>query len=266
MSDTQVPPPANDQNGPAAAALPLFYRDPRPLDPSALGKYGLRRNAGFAFSASTHAVPISLTEFALAQKHYPIVFAPGDPPMPLIALSLMRDENLFVDAQGIWADDCYIPAYVRRYPFVLGEMPEENRMFLCVDIASQFVTDQAPDAPFFDDMKPTELVNQALELCRRFHEDLVMTKAYCHELQKQDLLKETELTYTAPDGQQVTAGRFITVDPTTFDKMADNAFTDFRRRGILPPIYMQQASQSNWARIAIRKQKQLNDAAGRQLN
>ncbi len=254
MSDTQVPPPANDSG---SAQLPLFYRDPRPLDPNALASYGLRRGHGFAFSLASHAVPISLAEFALAQKHYPIVFAPGDPPMPLIALSLMRNENLFVDAQGSWAEDNYVPAYVRRYPFVLGEVPGEQRMFLCVDVASELVAADQPEIPFFTGDKPTELVNQALELCRRFHEDLMVTKSYCEELNKLGLLKETELKYTAPDGQQVPAGSFVTIDPQTFEQLSDTQFTDLRRRNMLAPIYMQHASQSNWARIAIRRQKKL---------
>ena len=260
MSDTNVPPPANDSG--AAAGMPLFYRDPRPLDPSALSSYGLRRGKGFAFSANCHAVPISLTEFPLVQKHYPIVFAAGDPPLPLAALSLNRDENLFVDAQGNWADDHYVPAYIRRYPFVLGEMPNEDRMFLCVDVASELVTSTSPDVPFFENQKPAEIVNQALELCRRFHDDLVITKAYCQELQKQGLLKETQLNSTGPDGQQVVAGSFITIDPQTFDQLSDSVFTDFRRRGILPPVYLQQASQSNWARLAMRKQRQMAQGMG----
>ncbi len=261
MSNT-VPPPANDPGG----AMPLFYRDPRPLDPTALGDYGLKRGKGFSFSANCHAVPISLTEFPLVQKHYPIVFAAGEPPLPLAALSLSRDENLFVDAQGNWADDTYVPAYIRRYPFVLGEMPNEDRMFLCVDVASELVTASKSDIPFFEGQKPTEIVNQALELCKRFHEDLVITKAYCEELQKQGLLKETTLNSTGPDGQQVVSGSFISIDPQTFDQLSDSVFTDFRRRGILPPVYLQQSSQSNWARLAMRKQKQMTPGNGRSAN
>ena len=265
MSDTQVPPPANDSIA-GSRGLPLFYRDPRPLDPNVLGNYGLKRGKAFSFAAASHAVPISLAEFALAQKHYPIVFAPGDPPLPLVALSLMSNENLFVDAAGNWAEDCYVPAYIRRYPFVLGEVPNEDRMFLCVDVGAEHVTDQLPDVPFFEGQKPSEVVNQALELCRRFHEDLAITKAYCAELHKQNLLRETNLNYTGPDGQQVVAGSFVTIDPEGFDQLSDSMFTDYRRRGMLPPIYLQQASQSNWARLAMRKQKLLSQPVDRSIN
>ena len=70
MSDTGVPPAANDTGGGPEGSLPLFYGDPRPLDPNVLGGYGLRRGMGFGFSAQSHAIPISLSEFALVQKHY----------------------------------------------------------------------------------------------------------------------------------------------------------------------------------------------------
>src|SRR3546814_17461453 len=36
---------------------------------------------------------------------------------------LRQNENLFVDASGQWAPDTYIPAFVRRYLFVLAEKP-----------------------------------------------------------------------------------------------------------------------------------------------
>jgi hypothetical protein len=255
MTDTGVPPAANDSGGGPSGGMPLFYVDPRPLDPSILGGYGLKRSPGFGFAAQCHAIPISLSEFALVQKHYPIVFAPGDPPMPLIALSMMRNENLFIDAKGQWADDYYIPAYVRRYPFVLGEVPNEDRMFLCVDVSSNMVQSASSDIPFFDDQKPTEIVNQALELCRRFHEDLMVTKAFCTELNKIGLLRETELTYTEPNGNQIVAGTFVTIDYQALEKLPDTQFLDLRTRNLLPGIFMQQSSQTNWPRLAMRRQK-----------
>lgn len=256
MSDNS---PAND-SGPA---LPLFYKTPVPLDPARLGKHGLvRARFTAAFARGAHAVPISLTEFHLVAKHFPIVFGPGDPPMPLAALSISRNENLFVDDAGAWAEDTYIPAYVRRYPFVLAELPDDNRMVLCVDTKADMVSDEAPDLPLFNGNQPTEVANQALELCRRFHEDLMMTKIFCEELKKVDLLKETELKYTSPDGQPVVAGRFISIESSVFDKLADDVFLDFRKRSILPAIYLQQTSQTNWARLATRKQKRLAKPPG----
>ena len=181
--------------------------------------------------------------------------------MPLIALSLMRNENLYVDSQGAWLEDYYVPAYVRRYPFVLGEVPNEERMFLCVDVGSNLVMPSEPDIPFFEGQKSTEIVNQALELCRRFHEDLMITRNFCTELNKAGLLRETELTYTEPSGRQIVAGSFVTIDPEALDKMSDSQFLDLRARNLLPAIYLQGASQANWPRLAVRRQKLLGSGA-----
>lgn len=259
MSDPTQQTPANDPGAGGEAGLPMFYTNPEPLDPSRFKGWGLKREKFTArFAAEVHAVPLALTEFHLAAKHFPIVFAPGPTPMPLAALSLTRNENLFVTETGQWADDVYIPAYVRRFPFVLAEMEKEQRMLLCIEKSAEMVTADTPDLPFFDaENQPTEITKQALELCRQFHEDLLVTRSFMAELNGKGLLKETELKYTAPDGQQVVAGRFITFDTEGVDKMADEDFLDLRRRNMLPAIFLQATSQTNWGRLAHRKQQKL---------
>ena len=258
MSDQMQPPPANDQGQLRPdGQLPLFYSKPEPMDPSRFGNHGLVESKfTAAFSQETHAVPIAITEFHLVQKHYPIVFAAGDVPMPLAALGLNRGENLFVQPDGKWAEDTYVPAYVRRYPFVLADIEADQRLVLCLETTASMITDQNPDIRFFDNGQPTDVTKQALELCKRFHEDLQLTRTVCEELKKRDLFKETELSYTAPSGEKSIAGRFVSIDTDKFDQMADADFLELRKRNFLPAVYLQSTSQTNWSRLAWRKQQQ----------
>ena len=54
----------------------------------------------------------------MAAAYYPIVFS--DESVPIAAVvGLRNDSNLFVDSQGQWLADESLPAYVRRYPFIL---------------------------------------------------------------------------------------------------------------------------------------------------
>ena len=99
----------------------LFYRQPELLNHEAHGSLGLRMpERPFEFARKSRALPLTLSEIASAQKHFPIVFSDLDNPVPLAVVGTLDDVNLFIDEQGQWERETYIPAYVRCYPFALA--------------------------------------------------------------------------------------------------------------------------------------------------
>jgi SapC len=250
MADPQKP----SDGAAGSASAPILYKDPRPLDAATLGKWGLKANNTYAFAAKVNAVPIVLSEFQHVQKFYPIVFL-GERPTPFCVLGFDQTENLFVNPSGVWYADYYVPAYIRRYPFIFAEVPKDERKFLFVDVESPVVTDKDPVLPFFVDGKPTEIVNQALEFCRMFQQDVAVTQAFCEELHAKKLLKSTELRFTLPNGTQQIAGSFTSIDQPAFEALSESDFANFRKRGFLPCIYFQVTSLTNWPRLHGRKQE-----------
>src|SRR5262245_19999312 len=74
-------------------------------------------------------------EFSSAALEYAIVFGDkGDVVMPVAVLGVRTDENLYVTMQGGWQAK-YIPAFVRRYPFVFFSRDEGKTFTLCIDEA-----------------------------------------------------------------------------------------------------------------------------------
>src|SRR5690349_3481978 len=98
----------------------LFYTNPEPLSREMHGKLGVSRvEKPFGFAKAGHVVPITVAEFGLAALSYPIIFA-GEQRQPLAVMGLNAGDNLFVKADGTFDVGAYIPAYIRRYPFVLA--------------------------------------------------------------------------------------------------------------------------------------------------
>src|SRR3954451_4371663 len=108
MESTPTPPPR------PAADLPLFYREPRPLEPGRHGKAGVPRPPppSLSFAAKTNSIPLAADEFYTAQAHYPIVFTASKPASPVVVVGLANEQNLFIDAEGTWKSGAYVPAYV----------------------------------------------------------------------------------------------------------------------------------------------------------
>ncbi|RVA88736.1 SapC family protein, partial [Mesorhizobium sp. M7A.F.Ca.CA.004.01.1.1] len=153
-------------------AMPLFYSRPEALNPARHGSLGLTARSDFGFARSAHAIPVVASEMPAAMRSYPIVFI-GPGKAPVIITGVRQNENLFVGAEGKWTAPHYIPAYVRRYPFILAEDPTSaGRLTLCVERASDRIVDQllAPSRddkilPFFTGNEPTEATKQALAFC-----------------------------------------------------------------------------------------------------
>ncbi len=135
--------------GAGAPASLLFYQRPEVLHPQLHQALHLKREGNFGFAKATNAVAITSTEFVAAMRNYPIVFSIKES-HPLVVLGL-EQENLFVDASGNWLDGRYVPAYIRRYPFVFIAHPDGKQFVLGIDKASALLEEGGEGRALFED-------------------------------------------------------------------------------------------------------------------
>ena len=120
--------------------LPLFYKDLMPLNSRDHANWRARTVEKASWLAGQHAIPLTVEEFPLAQRHFPIVFSTGDNPVPLALMGLNEGINVFFDEQGTLLGDHYVPAYIRRYPYLLAKLqPDKEEMSLCFDPSADVV-------------------------------------------------------------------------------------------------------------------------------
>ena len=182
-----------------APQLPLFYNSLVPLSSEAHADYGLAVPDNIRFTAITHAVPLTVDEFASAQRNFPIVFGVGESPAPLALMSLTDGVNLFVDDAGKWESGAYLPAFVRRYPFMLAKLNSEaTELSLCFDETSGLVTPAADDK-LFDGTTPTATTQRILDFCGQFEAAVARTRGFMDEMEKLGLLTDGEVTIQQPD-------------------------------------------------------------------
>ncbi len=182
----------------AEMQLPLFYSSLVPLSSQLHPHHGLSRRADVQFTSVTHAIPVTVDEFAVAQRHYPIVFGLGDNPAPRALLGLNEGRNLYVDAAGRWQPDAYMPAFVRRYPFMLAKLnPQAEELSLCFDDSAGIVVENGVE-PLFDGDQPSEVTKGVLAFCEQFEQAIFRTRGFMDELLKLDLLIDGEVTIQQP--------------------------------------------------------------------
>ena len=124
---------------------------------------------------------------------------------------MRTDENLFVNATGDWTSNTYIPAYVRRYPFIFLATSDEKQFALCVDGASHLIVDGA-DNPFFANGEATEITKNALNFCGSFQAEYDKTKAFCSALAEHKIFETKAADMSLASGQKIVFGSFRVVD------------------------------------------------------
>ncbi len=150
--------------------LPLFYKDLLPLNSRDHANWKAGTLESAEYLSVTHAIPVTSDEFVDAQRHFPIVFTAGDSPLPIALFGLNEGVNTFVGPDMKINEPIYLPAYARRYPFILAKLqPDSDDMSLCFDPSSGLIGNLDDGLALFDgEGKPTEYTEGVLDFCRRF--------------------------------------------------------------------------------------------------
>lgn len=227
------------------AAMPMFYKSPRALDLAKDTGLRISRPKNFNFAQGTNAIPLLVDEFPMAAAYYPIVFADGPSPVPAAIVGLKNDSNLFIGKDGQWLEGAYLPAYVRRYPFILMDDPTHKQYVLCFDEESDMFAEDGEFA-LFENGKPSSFTQGAMEFCATLRQQGEATGEFVAALQEYKLLKMHDAEVDLPDGTRLQLKGFQIIDPQKFDALPDNVFLAWRRKGWIGLVYAHLLSSHRW--------------------
>lgn len=220
--------------------LPLFYNGLEPLSSQAHADFRLRVLDKAPFLAKQHAVPLTVEEFPLVQRFMPIVFSVGDDPVPLALMGLNEGINTFIDDEGTLLEtNFYVPAYVRRYPFLLARLrPDTDELSLCFDPTSDVVGASEEGEKLFEDGQPSELTKNILQFNEQFEQAGARTSMFMKELKDLGILIDGEVSIQ-PDGaaQPFVYRGFMMVDEAKLNELRGDQLRKIVQNGMLPLIY-----------------------------
>jgi hypothetical protein len=239
--------------------LPLFYNSIEPLNLEQHGKMKVRKITTMPEVGRTHAVPLTVDEFSLVQRHFPIVFSVGGTPVPIALMGLNEGVNVFLDKDGRALDpNIYIPAYLRRYPFLLAKLrPDTDELSLCYDPKSGAVGDFDEGEALFDGDQPSEATKAILAFCEQFEAAGLRTTSFVEELVKSDLLMDGEVAIQPEGAEQPFVYRgFRMVDEEKVRNLRGDELRKMNQSGLLPLIYAHLFSLSQMRDVFARQMQQ----------
>lgn len=224
---------------PQANALPVLYNDLSPLNSQQHGDFRFKAAETAPYLVKQHAVPLTVDEFVAAQRFLPIVFSAGDDPIPLGLMGLNEGVNTVVDDDGKLIGNSYVPAYVRRYPWMLARLkPDSQELSLCFDPKSGQIGQFDDGEPLFDNGEPTELTKNVLGFCEQFEQAAARTSQFMTDLKEHDLLMSGEVSIQPPDADKPYVYRgFQMVNEQKLRDMRGDTLRKLSQNGMLPLLH-----------------------------
>ena len=238
----------------------LYYDKPVLLNRDKHRDRRIRPTPGFAFARNANSLYLAGVEFNEACKEYPILFIrqKDGKVAPVVMLGLRNRENLYVDNEDRWTAS-YVPAFVRRYPFVLAELPGQQ-MGVCIDEAFAGLNDMEGEALFDEKGGNTPFLQNALDFLQRYQVEYLRTEAFCKRLSESGLLTEMSAKADLVDGRTFSVAGLLVVDEKKLAALPDDKVTALFRSGELHLISMHLVSLSNLSRLVDRMAQRAGSA------
>lgn len=232
----------------------LFYTKPEPLNPEMHGKLGLKQLAKpFSFAKIAHIVPLNVTEFALYALSGPVIFI-GEERMPVAVLGLNAGQNMFVAEDGTYEVGVYIPAYIRRFPFVFANDQQREQLVLCIERNTDLVGEN-PDSAFFDEKgEASEYTKNCMQFCNDYEVERRRTESFVQLLKELDLFESREAAFQqmnqdgTPGERQVIA-EFFAVSEEKLRALSAEKLKEIMENGALAQIHAHLISLAGWDRL-----------------
>jgi hypothetical protein len=229
----------------------LIYKTAVPVTRGRHGDWYLETTPSYGFGKQTNSVPLMAVEFPQAAAEYAIVFAGADDEyLPAVILGVRGDENLFIDRNDAWTAS-YIPAFVRRYPFVFSQ--SGDRFLLCIDEAFHgFNQEGRGHRLFHEDGKPSAYVDGILKFLQEYQAQFLRTRQFCARLRELDLLEPMQAQVTTDAGRKLSLTGFMAVNRAKLKDLPPETLAELVKSDELELIYLHLQSMRNFERLRER--------------
>src|SRR5215207_3845484 len=217
----------------------LIYETAVPVSSLHHAKACVEVGRNYEFSKNVNSVPLMAVEFAFAASEYAIVFAgTEDNLMPAVILGMRDKENLFLDAASTWQAK-YVPAFVRRYPFVFSSSSDGKTFTLCIDEAfSGFNREERGQRLFTDDGKPSGFTDNVLKFVQEYQRQFDRTRAFCQKLKELELLESMQAQVSLTTGEKTALTGFMAVNREKLKGLAGKKLAELVKTDELELLYL----------------------------
>lgn len=209
----------------------------------------------FSYAKNLMNAPITITEFFEACKNYPILFTKDKDEnwFASIMLGYKENENIFVDDKGVWDKLHYVPAFVRRYPFIFVEQKNNDELIVALNKDSLIIDKKNESRKLFNDKgENTEFLNNVIGFLNQFYVDSMATKEFIKQLDEWELLEEKIATVITPNQEQFNINGLYIVNEEKLKHLSKKKKDEICNKNAIPLITAHLISLSNIQKLGTK--------------
>jgi hypothetical protein len=245
----------------------LIYESVKPVSQRRHRDWSVKAGDNFEFARKINSVPVMAVEFPNICSEYTIVFTGSvENIMPVVIMGFRTEENLYMDAQGKWTAR-YIPAFLRRYPFIFSSSDNGKSFTLCLDEEFSGCNQQGRGERLFDaEGEQTQYLKNVLEFLKDYQVHYKRTERFSKKLLDLKLLEPMTAQFTAPDGTKGNLTGFMAVNREKLKSLDGEQLAQLAATDELELAYIHIQSLQNFNRVMEKlaaggKAAQAKDAA-----
>ena len=238
-----------------AVQQPQFYKNVVALSDKGHADWKIRGVSNYAFAMQTNAVLITAVEFALAACEFPIVFIDnGGGYLPVAVLGLKSGQNLYVSGKDAEWGANYIPAYIRRYPFILsGDKSKEGETYtVCIDEAFQGFGRDDGEALFDDKGGQSKYLERIISFLKDYQAQGLATERFCKNLKKLDVLEPMQANFSVQEGEDFKVAGFLVINMEKLKAKKPLELAELIKSDEMSLVYHHLASLKNFTDLTKR--------------
>ena len=234
----------------------LIYNEVTPVSFARHADFSVKAIGDYGFARGINSVPLVASEIVPASAEYPVVFAVApDGVVPVAVLGIDEGTNLFVGDDGKWLGK-YVPAFLRRYPFVFSSTDAGQRFTLCVDESYSGCNRENRGERLFDaDGEQTLRLKAVLEFLQQYQVEFERTRVFGRSLQDLGLLEPMTAKFNLPGNGERVLGGFHAIDRNRLRALGGEALDRLARTDELELAYLQMNSMRHFTDLLERAAK-----------
>ncbi len=239
----------------------LIYQRAVPVSKQRHGSWSVKAGSDYTFTQHVNSVPLTAVEFPSAAPEYAIVFAGTEEAvMPVVILGVRERENQYVTEAGGWQAK-YLPAFVRRYPFVFSSSDDGANFTLCIDEEFAGCNQEGRGERLFDvDGEQTQYLRSVLEFLKSYQVQFQRTQAFCRKLKELELLEPMQAKFTLGSGERALLAGFMAVNRDRLKGLSGEKLGELAKTDELELIYQHLQSLRNLSVVAQKMAQQATES------
>ena len=226
-----------------------IYKDVRLINREEDLKLKVSPITGFSYASNLRDCIITVIEFYEAAKSQPIVFTKNEQGeySAIALMGLASEKNVFVNTDGAWRAGEYVPAFVRRYPFIYVKHGDDQ-LSLAIDHDTKAVNKRKGEALFNNDGEPSAYTDRVMNFLDQYQQAHSHTETLIKMLDEKGLLEEATAK-VVQNGEETNLTGFQRVNEERLNNLSDTETLDLIKSGAYKWIVAHLMSLANFQKI-----------------